>query len=66
LAKGGRAGDIPILQCLYNNAAPAILYTGPTDSVKDGCLNARPSSNYITAIWFRKLLLAEYNYKIYN
>ncbi len=50
MARGGRVGDAPALQRLYDGAAPAILYTGPTDLVRDGCLNIRPSSNYIIAV----------------
>jgi len=38
------------LRRLYNGAAPIILYARPTNLVRDGCLNIRPSSNYIIAI----------------
>jgi hypothetical protein len=50
LAGGGRVGDALALWCLYDGAAPTILHARPTNSVRDGCLNIGPSSNYIIAI----------------
>ena len=50
MARGGGVGNTPALQYLYNGATPIILYIGPTNLVRDRCLNIRPSSNYIIAI----------------